>query len=73
MNIVFLIGNGFDLNLGLNTRYSDFYEYYKNQRAKDERPYIRSFLNDLASNEDWSDFDLANMPNLFLKVQVKIT
>lgn len=28
MNITFLIGNGFDLNLNLNTRYSDFYKYY---------------------------------------------
>lgn len=28
MNITFLIGNGFDLNLGLNTKYSDFYPYF---------------------------------------------
>ena len=28
MNIVFLIGNGFDLNLGLKTRYRNFYDYY---------------------------------------------
>ncbi len=28
MNITFLIGNGFDLNLGLKTRYTDFYKYY---------------------------------------------
>lgn len=28
MNITFLIGNGFDLNLNLDTRYSDFYKYY---------------------------------------------
>lgn len=28
MNITFLIGNGFDINLGLNTRYSDFYPYF---------------------------------------------
>jgi len=26
--ITFLIGNGFDLNVGLDTRYTDFYEYY---------------------------------------------
>lgn len=26
--ITFLIGNGFDLNVGLDTRYADFYEYY---------------------------------------------
>lgn len=28
MNITFLIGNGFDINLGLNTKYSDFYPYF---------------------------------------------
>jgi hypothetical protein len=28
MNILFLIGNGFDLNLGMKTRYVDFYNYY---------------------------------------------
>lgn len=28
MNITFLIGNGFDINLGLKTRYVDFYDFY---------------------------------------------
>lgn len=28
MNILFLIGNGFDINLGMQTRYTDFYKYY---------------------------------------------
>lgn len=28
MFITFLIGNGFDVNLGLNTRYSDFYPVF---------------------------------------------
>ena len=28
MNITFFIGNGFDLNLGLKTRYQDFYKYF---------------------------------------------
>lgn len=27
--ITFLIGNGFDLNLGLDTKYSDFYKYFE--------------------------------------------
>lgn len=34
MNITFLIGNGFDLNLGLNTRYSDFYPYFVAHASK---------------------------------------
>lgn len=28
MNITFLIGNGFDINLGYKTKYKDFYDYY---------------------------------------------
>lgn len=28
MNVTFLLGNGFDLNLGLSTSYKDFYSYY---------------------------------------------
>lgn len=33
--ITFFIGNGFDINVGLPTRYSQFYEYYKAQYPKD--------------------------------------
>lgn len=35
MNITFLIGNGFDLNLGLKTSYKDFYKYYIKKEPKD--------------------------------------
>lgn len=28
MNILYIIGNGFDINLGLKTSYQDFYNYY---------------------------------------------
>ena len=33
--ITFLIGNGFDINAGLDTRYSDFYQYYFDQYPED--------------------------------------
>lgn len=29
MQILYIIGNGFDLNLGLKTSYKDFYDHYK--------------------------------------------
>ena len=29
MQILYIIGNGFDLNLGLETSYNHFYNYYK--------------------------------------------
>lgn len=28
MNVLFVIGNGFDKNLNIPTGYSDFYDYY---------------------------------------------
>lgn len=42
MNITFLIGNGFDINLGLNTRYSDFYPYFIEKSS--ETNMIRKWL-----------------------------
>lgn len=58
MNIVFLIGNGFDLNLGLRTRFTDFYNYYGKMRTDDKRLCIQTFLDKIKdSGEDWSDFE----------------
>lgn len=51
--ITFLIGNGFDINVGLNTRYSDFYPYF-----------IKNYPNNLLAKniegniEAWSDLEL---------------
>ena len=36
MNIVHIIGNGFDLNLDLKTSYKDFYDYYIKINSKNE-------------------------------------
>ena len=53
MNITFLIGNGFDLNLKLDTRYSDFYKYYIKNDPKDMLS--KSIKNDY---EMWSDLEV---------------
>lgn len=54
MNITFLIGNGFDLELGLHTKYSDFYEQL-NLEEKNNQIY-----NEISTNiKDWSDFEAA--------------
>ena len=37
MNITYLVGNGFDLNLGLQTKYTDFIKVYKNQVMSDKK------------------------------------
>lgn len=66
MNITFLIGNGFDIGIGLNTRYEDFYPNYC-RIAADDSDNIKAFkqmLKDRNSEEgrkiiDWADFETA--------------
>lgn len=53
MNITFLIGNGFDRNLGLDTTYSAFVKFYKNLTSKST--HINNFRKYIKENEDlWS-------------------
>ncbi len=68
MNITFLIGNGFDIGLGLKTRYEDFYkEYCKERYTKEDNDNIKEFKrvlrerNSVQENRiiDWSDFEKA--------------
>ena len=67
MEIAYLIGNGFDLNLGLKTRYDDFYNYYIDNHTTSIKSvlkfkgeietYIKSKSNNL--NINWSDLEIA--------------
>lgn len=58
MEIVYMLGNGFDLNLGLKTSYKSFYEYYIKTGSKNE--IINKFKNELNKNLDlWSDLEEA--------------
>lgn len=65
MNITFLLGNGFDIGVGLNTKYTDFYKEYCNISTKDNDNIIGFKLmlnrfNEENSSErivDWSDFE----------------
>lgn len=53
MHITFLIGNGFDRNLGLDTTYTDFVKIYKNLSSKSE--HINGFRGYIKANEElWS-------------------
>ena len=68
MRIAFLIGNGFDISLGLKTRYTDFYKYYT--RIINTEPCIQKLKRAInAERENWSDFEKAfgiyteNIPN----------
>ena len=65
MNITFFIGNGFDLNLGLKTGYTDFNNYFIENASEDnffrkwmleERSQCTSGI--LSENSLWSDLEL---------------
>lgn len=60
MDAVYLIGNGFDIKLGLKTKYSDFYEHYL--KVKTNNLKIRGFkellLEETQNTEKWSDLEL---------------
>ena len=60
MNVVYLIGNGFDIKLGLKTRYPDFYSYYfksPNSNLKIES-FKKTLQQDTKNSELWSDLEL---------------
>lgn len=58
MKIVYLIGNGFDINLGLKTSFRNFYDYYLKQESLDET--VKKFKTELDKNiEVWSDLEVA--------------
>lgn len=59
MNVLYFIGNGFDLAQGLKTRYSDFYPYYTN-RVTYPSPAVRKICETIkADYATWADMELA--------------
>ena len=66
MNILYIVGNGLDIQYGLKTKYSDFYEYqlpiYKEKNSNENYSNIiyDNILIDQDTNwENWSDLELA--------------
>ena len=49
MNVTFLIGNGFDLGIGLKTAYSDFYDIYCMPHQGDS-PAVVKFKSEIQSD-----------------------
>lgn len=72
MNITFMIGNGFDLNLGLKTKFTDFYDtYFKSELDRNVPDSVKNFiqlvLNDkekFGNLDKWSDFEKAFAENV---------
>ncbi len=71
MNITYLVGNGFDINLGIKSRYVDFYKAYVSIHSEDEPDVIKRFkdgINKYIKKEskkedlqkiDWRDLEVA--------------
>ncbi len=57
MNITFLIGNGFDVGLGLKTRYQDFYPHFTKEASWDN--YIKMEMVLDYDFKNWSDLEVS--------------
>lgn len=58
-NTTLIIGNGFDLNIGMDTKYDSFFVYLENSKFFDQNnnnPLIR-FIYDKGKRELWYDFE----------------
>lgn len=60
MNITFLIGNGFDLRLGMKTKYTDMYNDYINTDNADKiiKEFQKTLKTDAPKYETWADFEM---------------
>ncbi len=58
MNITYIIGNGFDLNLGFPTAYSHFYRYYCNVPSKSKMVQLLKDNIEQYKDKDWRDLEL---------------
>lgn len=64
--ILFIIGNGFDLHLGMETKYTDVYKKYVKAPSADKD--IEKFKKDISNNhKTWADFEMA-LPEYAKKV-----
>lgn len=58
MKILYILGNGFDLNLRMKTSYNDFYEFYKSVITKNV--IINNLKSNISNNyKNWSDLEFA--------------
>lgn len=67
MNVAFLLGNGFDLQLGMRTRYEHFYEYYRQRPSTNVlTAHLKEHINDYLEGKknrlpevNWEDLEMA--------------
>lgn len=59
MDVTFLIGNGFDLNCGLHSSFTDICKDYCGTTSDEDIDIIKWFKEEINSNEDtWGDFEM---------------
>ena len=57
MNITFLIGNGFDVGMGMHSKFSDYFPIYI-EDSKDKVKSLKDFADEIAEDEEkWSVFE----------------
>ena len=57
LNITFLIGNGFDIGMGMKSRFKDFFPIYE-LLSKNKEPEIKQLSDEIDGNhETWADFE----------------
>jgi hypothetical protein len=57
MQILYLIGNGFDVNLNMKTRYTDFYKFY--QKIETESDVLKNLKENIKKDVNtWSDLEI---------------
>ena len=57
MNITFLIGNGFDIGMGLHSKFSDYFSQYV-EESKDKDRIFKEFADEIDENRtEWSYFE----------------
>lgn len=59
MNILYILGNGFDIAQGMKTSYPDFYQHLKNNNNNNSK-LLQQVLEDINENKTlWSDMEIA--------------
>lgn len=58
MNVTYIIGNGFDLNLGLETGYQAFYNYYIKVPSPNSQVKLLKDSIEQDGYELWSDLEI---------------
>lgn len=64
MKITYIIGNGFDINLGLRTSYENFYKWYVRQSSEKDPDVVKKFKSEINNHIEkkgteinWSDLE----------------